>query len=469
MEGIDGCVSSLTDDNFPAAMERLLERSPSGENRDRVRAYVAEKRANGIKVGTLGVDLSVLGDFCQGLGGRPLESAAKADVVAFLGRTTKKRLFRSVDRDGNATVTQREARLSPHTMARRRQVIRQFFKWLRGTDDYPPEVRGVKASRPRADAIPTDKVLTHDEVRKLLQAHPDPREKAMLAVLYESGLRSGEFRSLKVSSVEFDQYGAALTLPKNAEGLKTGPRRVRLYQKESAQYLHAWFENHPHKDEPGFPLFYSLSRRKPMARLTGSALWQFARRAGAKAGLGKTIHPHLFRHTAATERARQGWTEYDMRHFFGWTRNSDMASHYVHLAGKDYEERDLERRGLKAKGDATRSALSPRVCRVCASENLSTATYCQACRNPVSPEAERDLERRRRTEISDVVAEMLFDMGKHVGAGKPVLVMPHMDPVEGVTGGQLEQMGISHLRRRRAARSGDVTTVRTGARPFLGR
>jgi integrase/recombinase XerD len=51
------------------------------------------------------------------------------------------------------------------------------------------------------------------------------------------------------------------------------------------------------------------------------------------AKLPKELHPHLFRHTAATERARLGWNEAQMRAYFGWSKSTDMPSRYVHLAG----------------------------------------------------------------------------------------------------------------------------------------
>jgi hypothetical protein len=78
---------------------------------------------------------------------------------------------------------------------------------------------------------------------------------------------------------------------------------------------------------------------------------------------------------------------------------------------------ELERRGVKTKDERGRPALAPLYCRVCKAQNLATATFCQQCRNPVSPEAEKDLEARRQQEIKDAATRLMTDsMKKHIAA-----------------------------------------------------
>lgn len=385
-------------------IERVLATIPSVHNSLVVERYLKERRVNGVKPSTLATDVNALRGFCQHLGKKQVEKFTRDDFVAYLNDATRVRIWRNGDKDGRETITKRRVALGDSTLSQRKIVIRAFLRWLRGTDEYPPEVRGLKGRPINHDTIPTDALLSGEDLRALIQAHTDPRDKALISVLHDSGLRAAELCSLNIGSVEFDQYGAVLTLPKKAPGLKTGARRVRLH--ESVPYLHAWYETHPRKDDQRSALFYSMSRRAPMRRMTPNALWQFCRRAAKKADLGKDVHPHLFRHSAATERARLGWTEAMMRAFFGWARSSDMPSRYVHLAGQDYERMDLERRGLLKDGDHARPALAPLRCKVCKAENLPTATFCQLCRNPVSPAAEAELQRRREEEVSEAASKI---------------------------------------------------------------
>lgn len=397
-------LSDLPEDEFWRRVEGILATIPHEGNRATLKRYLTERRANGIKTSTLGSDANALRGFCVHIGAKRLEDVTKEDVFAYATNAVSQRIWRSRKRDGSETVTHSKVRLGTSTLNLRKTILRDFFRWLRGTDEYPPEVKGLKVKRGDTDAIPTDQLLSRQDLQAMIQAHHESREKAIVAVLYESGLRASEFCSLNVGSVEFDEYGAVLTLPLGARGLKTGARRIRLF--DSVAYLHAWYEAHPKKNDAKAPLFFTVSRRAPMARMTPSALWSFCVRAGERAGLKKDVHPHLFRHSAATERARLGWNEGQMRAFFGWSRTSDMPTRYVHLAGLDYEEIELERRGKKGLGNRGRPALYPLRCKVCNAENLPTATFCQRCRNPVSPTAETELKRKREEEIAEAAARI---------------------------------------------------------------
>lgn len=402
-------LTSIDEERGWEAILRIVEGIPDESNRDLVRAFLEERRANGIKLTTLGIDATAMRGLCLYLGEKKLQDVAKADLIAYVNNAKSIRAWRVKDKAGKETVTRKHIKLGEDTMGRRKGVFKVFFRWLRGTEEYPPEVKGLKAKRKEGD-IPTDQLLAREDLKALLQSHPEPRAKAVLAVLHESGARASEFCSLNLGNVQFDRYGAVLTLPKDAPGLKTGSRRIRLF--DSVPYLHAWYEGHPFKGDPKAPLFVSMSRRAPLARMTPNALWQFVERAGKIAKLPKDLHPHLFRHTAATERARLGWNEAQMRAYFGWSRSSDMPSRYVHLAGLDYEEMELERRGVKTKGERGRPALAPLYCRVCKAQNLATATFCQQCRNPVSPEAEKELEERRQQEIKDAATRLMAESMK---------------------------------------------------------
>jgi site-specific recombinase XerC len=401
--------SNLGDDDFWRRIDRLLTPIPHEGNRALLKRYIRERLANGIRASTLASDANAIRGLLLQLGIRPVESLTRDDVMEYVTHAFTQRRWANRKKDGSETITHgKRQRLGPATLANRKVTIRDFVRWMRGTgDEYPPEVSGLKTTRSNEDTIPTDELITRDDLLAMIQAHPTPREKAILAVLHESGMRASEFCSLNIRSVTFDEYGAVLTLPKKTrgertKGLKTGARRVRLF--DSVPYLQAWFEAHPNKNDPEAPLWLSDSRRAGAIRLSANALWTFTAKAGERAKLRKHIHPHLFRHSAATERARSGWNEAAMRAFFGWSRNSDMPSRYVHLAGLDYEDMELKRRGFK--GDETRGkpALAPVKCRGCHAANVPTNSFCEKCRAPLTPKSEDEISKRREEEINEAVA-----------------------------------------------------------------
>jgi integrase len=133
-----------------------------------------------------------------------------------------------------------------------KQCIKRFYKWLRNTeDDYPPEVKWMKAKRNNNHKVLPEHLLTEDEVKKLAEACQNQRDRALILVLYETGCRVGEILTLRVGDVQFDQHGAIMVV----KG-KTGPRRVRVIF--SAKALTEWLNHHPARLDLTAPLWTSF-------------------------------------------------------------------------------------------------------------------------------------------------------------------------------------------------------------------
>lgn len=88
----------------------------------------------------------------------------------------------------------------------------------------------------------------------------NPRDRALILLIYETGGRVREIRSLSLGAISFDKYGAILTL-----GGKTGGRRVRIIF--SATTLAEWLNHHPIKDDPDSPLWTSFDEVGSKRRL----------------------------------------------------------------------------------------------------------------------------------------------------------------------------------------------------------
>ena len=128
-------------------------------------------------------------------------------------------------------------------------IFKIFYRWLRKTEGYPEEVRWIKTGTKKNNTLP-EELLTEEEVKRMTEVASNPRDKALILVLYESGCRIGEILSLKIRNVQFDGYGAQLIV----HG-KTGMRRVRIVA--SAPKLAIWLDNHPLKENLDAPLWVS--------------------------------------------------------------------------------------------------------------------------------------------------------------------------------------------------------------------
>jgi len=121
-------------------------------------------------------------------------------------------------------------------------------------DEKPYSVEWISADLPDDyDPIPDKtKMWWWDEhILPVLNNAKYARNKAAVAVDWDSGTRSGEFRSMKVGDVGDHKYGKEITV-----NGRQGQRSVTLIT--SVPYLQRWLEVHPKGDDPEAPLWCDL-------------------------------------------------------------------------------------------------------------------------------------------------------------------------------------------------------------------
>ena len=125
-------------------------------------------------------------------------------------------------------------------------VIEKFFKWL-DSDDW--RIRWLKVGMKRKDKKLPEELLKKEDVQALVEACVGVRDKAIGSVLWESGVRMGEFLGMKIKNIQFDEYGAVIIV--GNRGGKTGARRMRLVY--SVPHLSNWLEHPPARGIRRFP------------------------------------------------------------------------------------------------------------------------------------------------------------------------------------------------------------------------
>jgi integrase/recombinase XerD len=285
---------------------------------------------------------------------KPLSQHGRVDVETLVGRINTK------DYTG-------------HTKHDYKIVIKRYIQWLKGCEDgeYPPEVKWIKTAFSKKRLLP-EALLTADELRKLVDATENPRDRALLLTDYESGCRIGEILNLRIRNVNLDQYGAILIV----DG-KTGPRRVRVIVAGSA--LTQWLSIHPFRNDKNSPLWVGVGtagRYEPLKYHGARAMF---RRLAEKTGIGKRVYSHLLRHTRATELANI-LTDAQMKEHLGWVQGSDMPAVYVHLSGRNVDAPLLRANGISIdENEAPIMMLSSEVCPRCKQRTLSSAQFCLNC------------------------------------------------------------------------------------------
>ena len=291
-------------------------------------------------------------------------------------------------------------------------ALRKFFKWLYGRDK-PPEMREypelVQWIRPKSadnEVKLPEQILSEEDIKKLLDVPTHARNKAIVSTLFNGGFRVGELLLIKLKHVEVDKFGASITITES----KTKPRRIRLGF--ASPYLISWLNVHPFKTDPESYLWCPFNNggirgRDRTEPLSYQNLRKILSLMARDAGVTKPTSPHQFRHAAATFDVRCGMPWVMLADKYGWSPNSKMPSIYVHLAGQDQENFELDRAGI-TRGDYKKPGeeIKPVICPQCQFLNQSTINYCGKCGLPLNNIATLELDKFNKQ--GDLDMNLLF-------------------------------------------------------------
>lgn len=260
---------------------------------------------------------------------------------------------------------------SVHTINEFRKGLRKFFKWLNGKDwEGLDIVRGERKDDRKPD------VLSEEEISRMIEAAVNERDRAIIAIGYEAGLRVGELASLTWGNVIWTDWGAKIKV----RG-KTGERVIPIVM--AASYLREWMLCHPAYDintgqitDPKTLVFVRINGKDAGKPMSYQVFSKVIKKAAEKAGIRKRVYPHILRHSRATVLANH-LTEQQMNLYFGWVQGSDMPAVYVHLSGRDIEGAIKRVYGLEEEEEDKK--LHPTKCPRCGELNVPNAKFCHKC------------------------------------------------------------------------------------------
>jgi integrase/recombinase XerD len=189
---------------------------------------------------------------------------------------------------------------SPRSVGRLVAAVRGFYRHLSAADGRANPAADLQA--PRAwKALP--KYLTVDEVEALIAA-PDVseprglRDRALLEVLYATGLRVSELLGLTQAQVDLDG-GVVTTMGKGRKErvVPIGDPAVRWLRRYLAEGRPALMRGRP------TPRVFVNARGTALSRM---GFWKILRAYGAAAGIPRAISPHVLRHSFATHLLERG-------------------------------------------------------------------------------------------------------------------------------------------------------------------
>lgn len=189
-----------------------------------------------------------------------------------------------------------ELGMTPHSQARILSGVKAFYKYIMFDDlleKNPADlIEGPKLGRKLPDT------LSYHEIEQLFEAidHSTPegqRNRAMLEVLYSSGLRVSELIDLRLTNVMEDLGFLRVVGKGNKERLvpigRDALKYLKIYTDEIRVHI---------KIAPGHENYVFLNRRGK--KLTRVMVFTIIKQLVTKIGMNKTVSPHTFRHSFAT-------------------------------------------------------------------------------------------------------------------------------------------------------------------------
>ena len=176
------------------------------------------------------------------------------------------------------------------TICRMIESIRQFYKFLI-SENYIQTDPTTYLSAPKIPIILPD-MLSIEEVDRLLNSVSDTdkisiRNRAMLELLYATGLRVSELISLKFSDIDINECYIKILGKGNKERIVPFEEKAQLYLK---RYLKS-------RKRVNSEYVFLTKLNKPISRIE---FWRQLKNIALKAGITKNITPHTLRHSFAT-------------------------------------------------------------------------------------------------------------------------------------------------------------------------
>ncbi len=228
----------------------------------------------------------------------------------------------------------------PSSIARKISSLKQFFKYIIGDEKNPMK------------AISTPKILRYHpdylspkEIEQILENidtsdYKGLRDKAIIEMLYGSGLRISELQNLQLSEIEFEAGFIKVTGKGNKQRLVP---LGEFSRKAIKDYLSHTRTNTLSKDSK---LLINNNKGKALSRV---GYWKIIKKRVLEARISKKVSPHTFRHSFATHLLEGGADLRIVQEMLGHADISttqiytEIDREYIVAEHKRYHPRELAR------------------------------------------------------------------------------------------------------------------------------
>ena len=165
------------------------------------------------------------------------------------------------------------------------------------------------------------KILSREEVARLIDASSGLFERTLLMVLYGTGMRRAEVARLKIADIDSQRMVLHVV---NGKGGKDRDLPLSLKLLETLRAYWRWLK-------PQTYLFPSRMHRDCEQPITDKIVWRTCTEAARRAGIRKKVTPHLVRHSWATHLLEAGTDLRTIQLLLGH-EDLEVTARYLHLS-----------------------------------------------------------------------------------------------------------------------------------------
>ena len=165
------------------------------------------------------------------------------------------------------------------------------------------------------------KILSQEEVARLIDASNSLFERTLLMVLYGTGMRRSEVARLKINDIDSQRMVIHVV---NGKGGKDRDLPLSPKLLETLRAYWRWLK-------PQTYLFPSRMHRSAEQPITDKIVWRACNEAARRAGIRKPVTPHLVRHSWATHLLEAGTDLRTIQLLLGH-EDLEVTARYLHLS-----------------------------------------------------------------------------------------------------------------------------------------
>ncbi len=198
----------------------------------------------------------------------------------------------------------------------------------------PVRTKLLKLKEPKRSV----ETLTKEEVRQLIEACHRIRDKFLIALLYETGMRIGQALGLRLEDIRsWDNLIWIVPRSNNVNGVRAKTRQTySIHVSQELMGLYTDYILNEFGECESDYVFVNLWDGVIGHPMRYGAVADLFRRLSKKTGIA--AHPHMLRHTHATDLIRDGWDAAHVQKRLGHAQVQTVLNTYTHLSDEDMKE-----------------------------------------------------------------------------------------------------------------------------------